>query len=451
MRRATGIVIAIVAVSVPAALWWSAEEGNSIDSLSGPFVEAGQLHINLASDVADLLPVLPAGLVSRQAESASGLPVSVIVSSAELRKQSLDQAASYLANPNGFVIDVDEEGIDIFAADRNGALYALDELSSMLEANNGQIRSGRFTDAPDHPLRALHLVIRHLKPAQLRELIDRARAARFNTLILQLGDSVVFDSNVVEPRQGAISKDELKELVAYARANGLEVIPQIMLLTHQHKFFKESRPELMYNNRTYDPRQAEVYEYVFEYLDEVIDTIEPTTIDVGHDEVAGSTPSIKKRLLRKGEQVLPPELFLQDVLTLHQYLTDRDIAMWIWGDMLISHEEFPSMHPADFNGINGYNEIRQQLPRDLIVADWHYYQTSGPFTSTATLAEEGFKVVGATWKNNRNIKHFSEQVLTIEPRPLGMVATTWFHGPRQEWDIVNEIIEVSGARFWSAD
>jgi len=128
-----------------------------------------------------------------------------------------------------------------------------------------------------------------------------------------------------------LDKAEFISWVTYARARSLDVIPEIMLLTHQEKFFQEHHPKLMFNKSTYDPRNEETYSAVFALLDEIIEAIHPKAIHIGHDEVAGYQPYSTKKWLRLSETMLPADLFLQDVIHIHTFLKQKKVETWMWG------------------------------------------------------------------------------------------------------------------------
>ena len=110
------------------------------------------------------------------------------------------------------------------------------------------------------------------------------------------------------------SIEEFQEMVEFVKENGIEVIPELNLLSHQDKFLGNSHPDFMYNKATYDPRKKGLYENViFPAIDELIMLTGATKFHIGHDEVAGW--KINQGLL-ENEKQLPPELFLRDVLTL---------------------------------------------------------------------------------------------------------------------------------------
>lgn len=297
------------------------------------------------------------------------------------------------------------------------------------------------------PVRAVHFVLRSVTVDDAKRMADLAWTSGFNTLIFELGDAVQFTNFPGQCFANALTKGELLKFVQYARELGLDVVPEINLLTHQEKFFGNSRSDLMFNSQTYDPRKPEVYQLVFAYIDEIIVLLHPSAILIGHDEVAGHNPSWVEKWLFMGEAMLPAELFLQDVLRLHDYLKNRGIETWMWGDMLISPEEFPEMLDRELHGGSvGYgNALRAKLPKDIVICDWHYSDDQPDFPSLAVMQKEGFRVIGATWKKPRTITNFSRYA--AQHHAYGMMATTWFHVQRNEWNVVERIIRESGAAF----
>lgn len=350
---------------------------------------------------------------------------------------------------NFFAVRVRPDGIVIRAADRAAGLYAVDWLAAELRKENGRLRPGEHSDYSPHEVRGLHIVTRRTSEERILDMIRVARESRLNMLMIHIADGFRTDSPAVPAGKRALEKDALVRIAEFARANGMEVIPQLALLTHQDKFFGNAHRDLMYNKSTYDPRQPEVYELVFEYIEELIELLNPRVIHIGHDEVAGLTPESRKRWLRPGEEPLPPDLFLDHVLKIHAYLDARNIETWMWGDMFLLANEFPLMKPVDMNGLNGYAELRGKIPDEIVICDWRYYQRVGPFQSVDAFIEEGHRVIGSTFKQEVNIRHFSQYMASREQGSLGMLATTWYHVLREEWELVYDIIRTSGRAYWS--
>lgn len=280
--------------------------------------------------------------------------------------------------------------------------------------------------------------------------MSEAKQLGFNTILLGIpwrGNISLHSTPWIKPAKGVWTRKELVSIVDYARRLGLEVVPNIPLLSHQDLLLSSEYPGLMFNSVTYDPRSPKVYDVVLPILDEMIELIHPKAIHIGHDEVIGWEKSHFRKILRPGERMLPADLFLSDVLRLHEFLNKRGVETWMWGDMLISAEEFPTMKVVGLNGVApGYGKaLRDKLPKEIVICDWHYLDDQLEFPSLSVMQKEGFRVIGTTWKKNDTIRHFSRYAR--QHGAYGMMATTWFHVQRKEWSVVGDILKVSGEAF----
>lgn len=301
-------------------------------------------------------------------------------------------------------------------------------------------------------VRAFHFVLRNVAPDKANWMIDVAAKSGFNAVLVLLTDGVRFDKAPWAPMPNAWSKNEFLNWVNYARSRGIEVIPELKLLTHQEKFMQTNLPQLMFNALTYDPRNDKVYDIVFALLDEVIELVKPKAIHIGHDELAGrlfrnKLGMLRPAQLRKGESALTANLFLQDVLKIHNYLRSKNIDTWMWGDMLLTPSEFPNMKEAPLHGtLPGYGtELRKMLPRDLVICDWHYYETTSDFHSLLVFKNEGFRVLAAVWKDENTTRNFIRYAISYNA--YGAIATTWFHVQKGDWDVVKWILQTAGSLF----
>ncbi|MBK7353138.1 MAG: family 20 glycosylhydrolase [Nitrosomonas sp.] len=311
--------------------------------------------------------------------------------------------------------------------------------------------SAVLQDKNDKTLRITHLTLHNISLDKAREITDQIKASGFNTIQVVLSDGLIFEHAPWKPISNAWSKAEFLSWVSYARARSLDIVPEINLLTHQERFFQNLHPQLMFNKSTYDPRNEKTFEVVFTFIDEIIEAIQPRAIHIGHDEVAGHLPYSAKKWLRSGEEMLPATLFLKNVTQVHAYLKRKGIETWMWGDMLISSNEFPNMLAKHLHGNSpGYGKnLRDQLPRDIVICDWHYFDEQTEFPSLSTLQQEGFRVIATTWKNERAIRNFSRYAKNHNA--YGMMATIWFYLPRNEMELVNWIIQTSGKLFQNPD
>ncbi len=300
------------------------------------------------------------------------------------------------------------------------------------------------------PIRAFHFVLRSIPVDKAYWMADEAKKAGFNTIIVLITDGVKLERSPWTPLKDSWSKKELAEWIEYVRGIGLEFIPEIKFLTHQEKFFQKNYPALMFNSKTYDSQKEEVYQKVFAIIDEIVELSHPKAFHIGHDEVAGFNPKSKEKWLNPDEKILPAELFYKDIVKIYNYLKSKGIETWMWGDMLISPNEFPQLPTESLRSFHGTlpgygKELRARLPKDIVICVWHYQDDQEEFPSLSIMQKEGFRVVGATWVKERTIRNFSNYA--SRHKAYGMIATTWWHVQKRNWDIVERIIKVSGETF----
>jgi len=367
---------------------------------------------------------------------------------------------SLAINKSGFWIQTNKQGIQINALNEEGALSALSTLELFVNRNHGQMPVGEIVDWPSLSFRGVLITPGPgVSATDINAAISIARKARMNALFLLFNKHFAFKTLAGATSSDAISLPELRQITSYAKENGLEVIPMINLLTRQsHGGIMQQAPKMgiahsMYNVDTYDPADPENYRFVFSFLDEIIELIHPQKIHIGHSEVLGCYPKDRKNMGKNGYKVLPAKLFQKDVETLHNYLKEKNIETWMWGDMLLSKEEFPIMRPIGLNGnLPGYGKpLRQNLPKDIVICDWHYKDKQPEFPSAKAFADEGFRVVGATWQTTPTINNFTRYMTrNVGPNGIGMLAGIWGYW-KEKKEISNRLIEFSGNEYWSSE
>ena len=289
------------------------------------------------------------------------------------------------------------------------------------------------------------------------------RTAHYNTVLLAISNNVQFKSLGKLANNCAWPVEDFVEVVKYARESGMEVVPELRFLSHQSKDFlvTGAYPDLMYNEKTYNPKNEKVYKIVFAYIDEVINLIHPTAIHIGHDEVYGISGRDAG-----AKDALPPDLFKYDLLKIYNYLKQKNVKTWMWGDMLITPAEFPEMHPGSINGNKEYARLRKEIPKDILICDWHYrddakgISSKKSFPSMKAFANEGFEVIGATFRDPQVTRQFSNYAAELDnPNVKGMMATTWsflrkgaLNGRQSDnYKSFDALIHYSAEAFWNAE
>jgi hypothetical protein len=280
------------------------------------------------------------------------------------------------------------------------------------------------------------------------KFIDEELAPReVNTLILRVDYNYQYESHPELRDSIALSKQEVKKLVAVCRKNNIRIIPQVNLLGHQSwagtignllKVYPEfdetpnvKMPEkYVWPNadglycKSYCPLHPEVHNVVFAIIDEICDVFEADAFHAGMDEVF----YIGERECPRCSGRDPAELFAGEVRTIHDHLALEGRKLWIWGDRLIDGKTTGlGEWEASFN--NTFRAV-DLIPKDVIICDWHYER---PDQTPVYFAMKGLSVVTCPWRMPENavlqvqdmIKFREHSTTEMKERFLGMVQTVW--------------------------
>ncbi len=152
----------------------------------------------------------------------------------------------------GYRLLIAPDHIEIDAADRCGAIWALTTLFELLRENGGEsLPCGEMTDAPDLHWRGFLLdSCRHFFPVDtVKSMIEQCSLRKLNRLHWHLSDDQGFrieshrfpnlnshGSWWINPDGstygGFYTQDEIKDIVAFAQVRGVEIVPEIDMPGH---------------------------------------------------------------------------------------------------------------------------------------------------------------------------------------------------------------------------
>lgn len=193
-----------------------------------------------------------------------------------------------------------------------------------------------------------------------------------------------------------VPKKKVRELCAFCRDLGMEIIPEIQSLGHV-QFMTLAHPEIAeipVNKKTefVDERLADIppnefyahsfcpsneksYEILFDLMEEIISTFEPKEyVHMGHDEVyqIGVCPICSQKD--------PADLYYEDVMKLYNFLKKKNLKMMIWADMINCASAYKTVPAID------------RLPKDIILLDFiWYFHTDKDIENNLT--SKGFDVI----------------------------------------------------------
>jgi hypothetical protein len=108
----------------------------------------------------------------------------------------------------------------------------------------------------------------------------------------------------------------------------------------------------------------------------------------------------------------------------------------MWGDEFVHYPQEAS-DAGNAPSMTTAATRRAGLPKDIVIADWHYSAQSTTFPSVAVWRQGGWKVVGVPWYEWANIQNFAN-VLKANSNVLGLIQSTW-----AGWSMYPDIVSTS--------
>ncbi|MBP3435620.1 MAG: family 20 glycosylhydrolase [Clostridia bacterium] len=313
----------------------------------------------------------------------------------------------YKKNPEAFAISIGKKTV-VWAAAPEGFIYAAVTLLSLAETD--ELAEGFIYDYPCDDIRGYRTF---LPPRDrfddFREMVDFLAYYKYNCLMLEVGGAMEYkrhpeinetwvklceDINAYSGRGneiqrsfgwsknsfhcdnaggGYLTQDEVRELVAYCRSRGIDVIPECPTFSHCD-YLVMAHPEIAERSNdpypdSYCPNHPDTYTYVFDILEEVIEVFRPKAINIGHDEAYSVS------ICPKCKNTPAPKGYADDVWKIRNFLAEKGVHVYMWGEKLLKSYTNDG-HPVGGTGTKGWSPrlypCRDLLPRDITFMHWYW-------------------------------------------------------------------------------
>lgn len=340
-----------------------------------------------------------------------------------LDRLSSDVGLEPPAQAEGYALKASKPFVLVLGRDVRGTFYGVQTLMQLLKPTVGgaAVNGAVVKDWPSMKIRGAHVFLGNESKPFLQKLIRRIFARhKLNYLLIQ-ADYTKWETEPKMWLDWSTSKEDVKAIIDYARTHHMEVAPLVQSLGHSEWMFKNGAnrdiaedPDRPYG---YCPNNPKSYEVIFKIYDEAIELFKPQWFHIGHDEVTMGGRFPHDDVCK---QKTVDQLFVEDVRKLHDYFTKKGIRVMLWGDMALHKTETPDAGWAETPEIA--KGIRDGLPRDIIVTDWHYC-AAGDFPSVKMFQDLGHEVIGSTWYVPQNIADFGR--VAQKYNALGLMETLW--------------------------
>ncbi len=396
-----------------------------------------------------------------------------------------------ISHPEGYGISI-RDTAEIRARSLRGFIYAAATVSQLV-GKDGTLPCCQISDEPYKAVRGVHM---YLPPADgIREfcrIIDALAHLKYNTLILEIGGGMEYkrhpeindawrkfcrearsyqggprgvqssqadwknSTHVELAGGGVLTQEQMKEIAAYVRGRGMQLIPEIQALSHSyyltlaHREIAE-RPYEPFPD-TYCPSNEDSYRLYFDVADEIHEVIGYDKVSIGHDEVRilGYCPRCRGK---SGH-----ELLAQEICRLHEHYKAMGVEVWMWGEKLQDFTAFNGKRSGgqalDMTDRFGRRwllpptyEAIDKVPRDIVMLDW--YHSQGNFTEEKFL-NRGIKEIYGNFRGS-SLENWQKRSQT--GNVMGAEVSTWCVANEDEIGRNGWFMEFvfSSAVLWQAD
>ena len=253
----------------------------------------------------------------------------------------------------------------------------------------------------------------------------------FDTLLLTIDAYYAYTSHPDVVRTPALTKADVQKIVAACREHGIEFIPEIELLGHQStdrswgilkaypKLDESLSKETVSENyhRSLCPNHPDALGIACALMDELVEACGAKAVHIGCDEV------FEIGVCDRCKDTDHGKLFADWVNALNRHNREKGVETMIWGDRLIKRSGTP--YNAYDSSENGTETALEKLDKDIVICDWHYYEST--FPSVDLFTEAGFKTWICPWNNLGSAKKFIAYADAHEANGnvVGVMLTEW--------------------------
>ena len=245
----------------------------------------------------------------------------------------------------------------------------------------------------------------------------------FNTLLIDVGDGVLYDSHPEISVKGAMTKPELKCELDRLRKMGLNPIPKLNFSTTHSAWLK---------NYAYMVGTDKYYDVCRDVIREVIDLFDtPDFFHLGLEEEDYASQKTQPVAI-----VRAPYKKCEDAKFFFDVCREKGVRPWIWADI------------NTVNGFGGEDAFRRAVATDVLLSNWEYGRPArqvDEFNHYITLAKWGYEQVPTSsiygWHlNNVDTLGFCKNNVD-EKSIVGYMNAPWqFTVERRYYALMNNVV-----------
>jgi hexosaminidase len=347
----------------------------------------------------------------------------------------------------GYLLSVTANEVVVAGKTAAGVFYGMQTLKQLVRGESGDafIQGVKITDWPAMRWRGVSDDISR-GPIPTVDYIKRQlrTEAMFKLNMHSFYMEHTFGSSshpLVGPMGGALTADEIRELVPYARRYHIELVPEQQTFGHLHKALRLEKynelAETPYGD-VLSPQQEGSYKLIADWYRELNDLFPGKFFHIGADETFELGEGQSREAARtRGVGAV----YFEHLNRVREVLKPYNRRLMFWGDI--------ALHHPDLIG---------SIPKDLIAMNWQYGPRDDYWNSIKPFKDAGldqFVCPGAqTWNQIfpnldaavRNISNFVRD--GQKAGALGMMNTTWDDDGESLFEMSWYAIVLGAAASW---
>jgi len=257
-----------------------------------------------------------------------------------------------------YKISISEEKVLIEARSSAGLFYAVQTLRQMVEGSGGEavLPECEVVDWPSMAYRGFMMDMSHTQLpliSEIKKQIDFLSRWKSNQYLFYSEASIELDGYPLLMANARYAKEEVREIIAYAKKRHIDVLPNMELYGHLHDLFRLEHyadMAVIPHGGEFSPNDPRVEPLLGDWIRQIADLFPSPFFHIGFDE----TWLIKKEAKKLD---LPPEdLYLKMLRRTTDLVEGAGKVPLVWADML---QKFPSIIP--------------EVSEKTIAVPWHYW------------------------------------------------------------------------------
>ena len=273
-----------------------------------------------------------------------------------------------------YILDLNPDKIIIHGNDRAGLFYGIQTFIQLLSSKKSDsltLPICRIEDWPEFELREIHWDTKHHQDRleTLKGYLDRLAEYKINAVGWEIEDKFAYQRHPVIGAPGAFTKEQIQELVQYAKERYIEIIPLIQGPSHmafvlKHPEHANLREDIK-NNYMICPSKEESWRLIFDMYDEILEATEGGKyFHVATDEAYFLGSGKDCRCAEKAKQVGRSGLFVDFMKKTSEYLHEWGREVMFWGESPLNIHDIPKLPNTLIDAVAGSNEEEIRIEKE---------------------------------------------------------------------------------------